>query len=459
MIFGRSHLFPMLRIASVISVLIVSCSLLHAAEPTKPNVLLIIADDMGYSDHGFCGNSRVHTPAIDQLASESAVFRNFVVAAACSPTRAALFTGRDHLLTGVWGVPPRANVRVDEKFMPAYFHEQGYATWHGGKGDTVKRGKEQPWELGWDDAVMHGYQHENPAMVSRTGSEQSKGWAVDLITDRAVEFIREHGSKPWFASIAYVIPHLPWHCPQSFSQPYRDAGLSADVAECYGSITQMDAAIGRLLESLGSQRARTVVVFLSDNGMSHNADVGRELSPEDSLVRNPDRLRGHKATVWENGIRVPLLVSMPGTVIPAERSQFAMVEDVLPTLLDLSGIPAIAPLPLSGISLAPVLRDPSATLEHRHALRMAISGPGAPAGAKGKVQNKALPRHHVTLRGPRWKYHHRPGNVEELYDIRADPQETQDVSAAHPKVLETMRQETAQRWETLLTSGRAFAAP
>lgn len=87
----------------------------------KPNVLLIISDDQGFGDFGFNGNKLVRTPHLDRLAGEAAVFRNFVVAPACSPTRAALFTGRDHLLTGVWGVPPRANLREDETRMPAFF--------------------------------------------------------------------------------------------------------------------------------------------------------------------------------------------------------------------------------------------------------------------------------------------------------------------------------------------------
>ena len=92
----------------------------------RPNVLLIISDDQGYSDFGFTGNAVVKTPHLDRLAAESAVFRNFVVAAACSPSRAAIFTGREHLGTGVWGVPPRANLRRDEVLAPAFFRRTGY---------------------------------------------------------------------------------------------------------------------------------------------------------------------------------------------------------------------------------------------------------------------------------------------------------------------------------------------
>ena len=108
--------------------LLIPLAMLHAAG--KPNVLVIISDDQGYGDFGFIGNKLVRTPHLDRLAAESAVFKNFVVAAACSPTRAALFTGRDHLLTGIWGVGERAGFRDDETRMPAFFKTAGYHTLH-----------------------------------------------------------------------------------------------------------------------------------------------------------------------------------------------------------------------------------------------------------------------------------------------------------------------------------------
>lgn len=121
------------------AVLLSPLAQLRAAEASKPkpNVLLIISDDQGYADFVFMGNTLVKTPQLDRLAGESAVFRNFVVAAACSPTRASLWTGREHLLTGVRGVPPKANLREDEASMPAFFKAAGYRTFHVGKLDSV----------------------------------------------------------------------------------------------------------------------------------------------------------------------------------------------------------------------------------------------------------------------------------------------------------------------------------
>ncbi|MEI8079342.1 MAG: sulfatase-like hydrolase/transferase [bacterium] len=138
-------------IALSLALLAFFCGHAFASEKSRPNVLLIISDDQGFGDFGFNGNTLVRTPNLDRLAGESALFRNFTVAAACSPTRAALFTGRDHLLTGVWGVPPRANLLPDETRMPAFFKASGYRTLHVGKLDCAKMGKGDPRAFGWDE--------------------------------------------------------------------------------------------------------------------------------------------------------------------------------------------------------------------------------------------------------------------------------------------------------------------
>lgn len=161
---------------------------LHAAASARPNVLLIVTDDQGYSDFGFTGNTRVRTPVIDRLAAESAIFKNFVVAAACSPTRSALYTGREHLSTGVWGVPPRANLRPDEALMPAFFRAGGYRTFYAGKADTARLPDSAPWDRGWDQGYfVSGYQHRDPTLPNRGQTLQAKGWTADLVTDLILE--------------------------------------------------------------------------------------------------------------------------------------------------------------------------------------------------------------------------------------------------------------------------------
>ena len=440
-------------------------SMIHAfAQPgAKPNVLLIVSDDQGFSDFGFTGNPLVKTPVLDRLAAESAVFKNFVVAAACSPTRSALYTGREHLSTGVWGVPPRANLRPDEALMPAFFRADGYRTFYAGKSDTARLPESSPWDRGWDQGYfVSGYQHRDPTLPNRETTLEAKGWTVDLVTDLILDFVREPRPEPWFATAAYITPHLPWVCDEKFSAPFLAQGLSPDLARCYGSIAQMDAAIGRLLAGVraAGPADNTVVVFLSDNGMSHKAEVDRELATTDWAKRNVHGLRGHKTTVWENGIRVPLLVRWPGQIAPGERKQFGAVEDILPTILDLAGLrpDAVKHLPFVGVSLRPALRDAAVVRERAPAFRIAISGAGSP-----KLQDESNPRprrfedHHLVLRGERFKFHAFPGGKSALFDLAADPVEASDVAARFPEIVASMSVSLREQWAALLATGRAFA--
>jgi arylsulfatase A-like enzyme len=390
-------------------------SLGHAvAQPAaKPNVLLIVSDDQGFSDFGFTGNPLVKTPVLDRLAAESAVFKNFVVAAACSPTRSALYTGREHLSTGVWGVPPRANLRPDEALMPAFFRAGGYRTFYAGKSDTARLPESSPWDRGWDQGYfVSGYQHRDPTLPNRGQTLQAKGWTADLVTDLILDFVREPRPEPWFATAAYIIPHLPWVCDEKFSAPFLAQGLSPDLARCYGSIAQLDAAIGRLLAGVraAGRADNTVVVFLSDNGMSHKAETDRE--------------------------------------------------DVLPTILDLAGLrpDSVKHLPFAGVSLRPALFDAALVRDRPPAFRIAISGAGAP-----KPQDESNPRprrfedHHLVLRGERFKFHALPGGKSALYDLAADPMESADVAARFPEIASSMSAALRAQWAALLATGRAFA--
>jgi len=442
------------------------CSAHHVwgAEAT-PNVLLIISDDQGFGDFGFTGNPLLRTPNLDRLASESAVYRNFIVAPACSPTRAALFTGRDHLLTGVWGVPPRANLREDETRMPAFFKAAGYKTLHVGKLDSAKVGNKSPTVFGWEDWLGGGgYEQRDPMLWKPKNSVRGQGWTADLWTDYTLDYIRQHRDTPWFASVAYIIPHLPWECAEKYRAPFIEQGCSESLAKCYGSIAHMDECIGRLLEGLSEtgQDRRTIVVFMSDNGptsLEASKQGEEELAKDvDWVKRNAAHLRGHKTQVWENGTRVPLLVRWPQRITAGERAQFGGVEDVLPTLLDLAKIdPSITPhQPFTGVSLRESLADASAQSERPELLRMTISGSGSPAGQIADVTQRKFEDHHFTLRGPRFKYHALPGGKAALYDIAADPGETTAAQTKFPEVTARMAKECRERWQAIIASGRAF---
>jgi arylsulfatase A-like enzyme len=434
--------------------------------PDHPNILLVISDDQGFSDFGFNGNPVVKTPVLDRLAAESAVLKNFVVSPACSPTRAALLTGRDPLRSGVWGVPPRANLRPDEKLMPAYFLNSGYRTFYAGKGDIARTALFNPWDLGWEDSwTISGYQQQNPKLTTRQGLVNREGWTMDILTDLSIEFIEKNRDRPWFVTLAPIIPHLPWECPEEYSDPFLKKGLSSDLAECYGSIAHMDHSLGRVLEAIKAtaQSDRTIVVFLSDNGMSNQNNSKENISKDDWAKRNMHGLRGAKATVWENGIISPLLVSWPGRIPASPRAQFGAVEDVLPTLLSLAGVkPFQAPLPLDGVDLSPALLDPAAPVGRPAVFRMAVSHEGSPRVKNGIVpdpEKLSFEDHHLTLRDGRYKLHSLPGGECLLFDISADPKEANDLFKAHPEITAAMLAETRSRWERILAKGRAFGMP
>jgi len=436
---------------------------LRAVDPPT-NVLFIISDDQGYGDFGFNGNRLVKTPNLDQLASESAVYRNYVVAPACSPSRAALLTGRNHLLTGVWGVPPRANIRDDEARLPQFFKAAGYHTMHVGKLDTVKVGKQGPSSWGWDEWMGGGgYEHQDPMVFQPGNNRRETGWAVEIWTDYAIDFLRRQRDEPWFASLAYIIPHLPWVCPESYSQPFRDQGCSESLAACYGSIAQLDTCLGRLFEALHKtgQDERTLVVFVSDNGPTGpeiKAPFSADVPGPDWPKRNVAGLRGHKATVWENGDRVPMLVRWPGRIRPGDRAQFGCAEDVLPTMLDLTGTAdtVVPHLPFSGISLRESLFDAGKVVNHPDVFRIAIAGPGSPRELPPD-EPRRYEDHHLTLRGPRYKYHALPRGAQALYDISIDPGEQTDLSAQQPEVTARMAAACRKWWDDMMAGGRAFA--
>jgi len=428
----------------------------------RPNVLVIISDDQGIGDFGFMGNKTVKSPNLDQLAKESALFEKFVVAPACSPTRSSLMTGRNHLLAGVWGVGARNNLLRDEHLIPEYFKNAGYHTGYFGKRDGVYNHEKQIWDWGCDEAShVTGYKHKDAVSITQTGNVQRKGWTCDIDVDNSLDFIKRQGDNSWWCTTAFILPHLPWNPDDSFAKPYRDAGHSKTLADFYGCVTQMDEAVGRLLKGLDDlgQLDNTIVLFLSDNGPTY-----KDMSDIDIKSRNVLELKGQKSTVWENGIVVPFMVRWPEKIVPGVRKQFATVEDILPTLIDLAALKQTVPsqLPFDGISLKPALMDEKAASIDRQVLRVAISGKGAAgtnAGFRGIVNNPkevSLEEQHLVLCGERYKYHNFAGGSTALYDIIKDPTESIDISSQYLEINKHFKRELEKQYAKILNSGRAF---
>lgn len=460
--FPKDSIWKIKRIDSVSAVVVLESSKQKRTD-SRPNVLLIISDDQGIGDFGFMGNRTVKTPNLDRLASESALFRQLIVCPACSPTRSSLMTGRNHMKAGVWGVGERNNLMRDETLMPKFFKDAGYHTGYFGKRDGTYSVELEVWHRGCDEVThVTGYLHKDPKTYTQKGAVQRTGWTCDLDTAAALDFIERQGEEPWWVAVPYLLPHLPWVADQKFVQPYLEAGCSQKLADVYGCVTQLDVAIGNLLtgiEKLGHSD-NTIVLFVSDNGPSYKG-----MSEEDIASRNPLGLQGHKAMVWENGIRVPFMVRWPGRIPAGERTQFATVEDILPTLLDLTDLPEEgwpAHRPFDGISIRDALENPTVPSVNRAVFRIAISYEGQAGGgiwAVNEPQEVKLEDQHTVLYGPRFKFHCFKGGETALFDMQTDRQESIDVRGQYPEIAAEYSAELKQQYSEIQATGRTFRMP
>ncbi len=440
----------------------------------RPNILVIMSDDQGAGDIGFAGNQWAHTPVLDKLASESAQFTNFISAPACTPSRASYLTGRDFSHTGVWGVGPRGYIRRDETFLPEYLKRAGYQTAHFGKWGEGWTPDQRSYMRGYTEACAlgGGYQHKDSWVDENGTLVHKEGWTTDLLADMTIDFIRKQtkANNSWYAITAYISPHSPWECDEKYSQPLEKAGYSKALAAFYGMVLQMDEATGRILKALDDlgQADNTVVIFVSDNGATPVCERtgGTPVGSEDWAKRNALDLRGQKAMVWENGIRVPMCVRWPAVIEPGVRGQFGAIEDMLPTILDLAGVDdSIVPdhLPLHGVSLKPVLFDAELPEKERYYFRLPVADEGAPQTYPKLIiedpKTLKYERMHACLYGAKFKYHSLPGGRHCLYDMDIDPGEKTDVSEKHPEITRKMAGICRDEWDKLIASGRGFWMP
>jgi len=407
----------------------------------KPNVLVILADDLGYEVVNAYGGDpkRVATPNIDRLAKEGAKFTDaYVTCSVCAPSRSALMTGRYQQRFGIYAncdcQTKGGGVPSDQTMMPRYFKDAGYATamigkWHLG----VELKDQHPLDKGYDEYFgfnSHGTDYfASPILFNGREKVEGHKYLTREFTDRTIGFINKSGDKPFLVYLAYNAVHGPDQAPKEtiakFNKlPQKEALQAAMVAE-------LDSGIGRILDALdkSGKAKNTLVFFLSDNGgLPHWWDGSN------------GGLRGFKRFEYDGGNKVPFLVRWPKSIAPEQvRKQPASSLDILPTALEAAEIITPKSEVLDGISLLSSLKAKK-DLQPDRLLFWAGSHYEKPVG-KGSVGHDNPPPAWAVRRGD-WKLLQIMEKGEPmLFNVVDDPAESKDLIATQPKLAAELRKE------------------
>ncbi len=335
----------------------------------SPNIVIILADDLGWSDLGCYGNTFNETPAIDRLAREGMLFTQFYAGPVCSPTRANLQSGQDQARFGITQHIPghrRPFAKLIDPVVPTHLplevetfaerlRDGGYATGYFGKWHLGGAGF-GPADQGWN-TVLECQGHTVEPRIS--GSTQSRRTA-EFLTERAIDFIHSHRDTPFLLQVSHFAVHIPLTTTPELLAKYRAKTAMPGYPsrpEYAGLLEELDQSVARITAAVDQAglAEKTLVLFLSDNG-------GLEHEQNGTVVTSNRPLRGEKGTLYEGGIRIPAIARWPTQVPAAVRCDTPVTTlDIYPTLCALANVP-LAQQPLDGVSLTQVLRAPSATL-------------------------------------------------------------------------------------------------
>ena len=428
----------------------------------KPNIILVITDDQGYGPIGKHDHPWIQTPNLDKLHSQSIRFERFLVSPTCSPTRAALMSGRHPMKNGITHtILERERMALSTITLPQVLSMAGYSSGIFGKWHLGDEEPYQPHKRGFDEAFIHGAggigqkfncscadvpgnKYFDPVIRHNGSFVKTSGYCTDLFFTAGMGWIKDmkEKSKPFFAYISTNAPHGPFIAPPKYAKKFTDRGFSERDAGFYGMIENIDKNMGRLMEKLDQWdlNKNTILIFMSDNG-----SVGGMVREGSKLGTSKDGkpmegfnagMKGAKASADEGGVRVPFFVRWPGKFSSGKAVERISAHiDLLPTLAHIAGIDQLPKGQVEGRSLVPLLKNPKAKWKDRYLFTQ---------GARWKTG--AEPTDHMwkrfAVRNERFRL------VENsLYDMKADPGQTTDVASKFPEIVKSMKEAYEKFWQ------------
>ncbi|GAB5559360.1 MAG: sulfatase-like hydrolase/transferase [Synoicihabitans sp.] len=452
----------------ILVLLATCCYAFSLGASDRPNIVILLADDLGYADIGVYGGP-VKTPHLDKLAKGGTRFESFYSGSAvCSPSRAVLMTGRHHIRTGIYSwifdETQLSHLRERETTLAEILQREGYATAHVGKWhlglptDEIK--KPTPDRHGFDYWFATGNNaepsHRNPINFIRNGERVGEiaGYSSQIVVDEAMAWLdaREDTEKPFLLNIWFHEPHAPIAAPDDIVKIYgdvpepKDARRSAAVYS--GTIDNTDRAIGRLLSKLREVAPveNTLIIYASDNGSYRDDRTGG--------------LRGRKGMNWEGGIRVPGIFYWPGT-IPADvlATEPAGLVDVVPTICGFLNLPLPEGVHLDGSDISALLGGGGNEFVRAQPLfwHLQKSRPivAMRAGDYSLVADPDYDLSTLNMFDEAWIPAIKTGSYTnyQLFNLREDPQQTTDIGPQHPELLAALKTQLLEINASIMADG------
>lgn len=442
--------------------LVAFCAALQA-EPIKgsrPNIVFVLTDDQGMGDLSCMGNPLLKTPNIDAFYAKSSRFSQFQVNPTCTPTRAALMSGRPPFAVGVsHTILCRERLALDVVTFPQALQKAGYQNGIFGKWHLGDEGEEYlPNNRGFDEVFIHGAgglgqevfgdfignkdaAYFDNLILHNDDVVTTKGFCTDVFFQAALGWMKQKidAKQPYFSYISLNAPHGPFFAPKENKDRFSNLGLTSKAAARYGMIENIDTNFGLLMEKLEEwqQLENTLVIFMTDNGMS----MGKfKINGESHTAYNAN-MRGTKNSLWEGGTRVPSFWYLKGKTkegvdIPA----LAGDVDMYKTFCALTGatIPE-SKLPPGGRSLVPLLENPKADWQDRHL----FFHKGRWNGKKNNSRSDV--KYACAVRTQKWRLVHN----QHLYDINNDLLQKNDLADKHPEVVKELSAAYEKWWESV----------